>query len=198
MLDPLRADGVLPTLGSLFDRFAVGDLESQLPPWSPSAWPSLYTGVNPGNHGVFDLISFDGYDWDLVDRGDVHEHAIWELLDQRGLRSVEVNVQVTDPPRPIDGALVPGWTVTFSLTTVSLNSGTPTVVDPAARLSLCTTAVNVITSRASTTVALASNPVTETFGRGGVTFTRNRSVRSTSTECTPESSNVQVNLTVRL
>jgi len=109
VLDPLRAEGILPTLGSLFDRGAVGDLESQLPPWTPSAWPSMYTGVNPGKHGVFDFLSFDGYDWDLVDRGDVHEHALWELLDQRGLRSVVVNVPVTDPPRPIDGALVPGY-----------------------------------------------------------------------------------------
>ncbi|GAA0202452.1 alkaline phosphatase family protein [Halobacterium noricense] len=109
VLDPLRAEGILPTLGSLFDRGAVGDLASQLPPWTPSAWPSLYTGVNPGKHGVFDFLSFDGYDWDLVDRGDVHEHALWELLDQRGLRSVVVNVPVTDPPRPFDGALVPGY-----------------------------------------------------------------------------------------
>ncbi|MXR40351.1 phosphodiesterase [Halobaculum sp. WSA2] len=109
VLDPLREEGVVPTLGSLFARGAVGDLESQLPPWTPSAWPSLYTGVNPGKHGVFDFLKFDGYDWDLVDRGDVHEYALWELLDQRGLRSVVVNVPVTAPPRPFDGALVPGY-----------------------------------------------------------------------------------------
>jgi predicted AlkP superfamily phosphohydrolase/phosphomutase len=109
VLDPLIDAGVVPTLGSLFDEGVSGDLASQIPPWTPSAWPSLYTGVNPGKHGVFDFLRFDGYDWDLVDRTDVHEHALWELLDQRGLTSVVVNVPVTGPPRPFDGALVPGY-----------------------------------------------------------------------------------------
>lgn len=109
VLEPLFADGAVPTLESVFADGVVGDLDSQLPPWTPSAWPSLYTGVNPGKHGVFDFLSFDGYDWSLVDRSDVHEHAIWELLDQRGLTSVVVNVPVTGPARPFDGALVPGY-----------------------------------------------------------------------------------------
>ena len=109
VLDPLIDAGVVPTLGSLFDEGVSGDLASQIPPWTPSAWPSLYTGVNPGKHGVFDFLRFDGYDWDLVDRTNVHEHALWELLDQRGLTSVVVNVPVTGPPRPFDGALVPGY-----------------------------------------------------------------------------------------
>ncbi|WP_276239494.1 alkaline phosphatase family protein [Halobaculum marinum] len=102
-------EGRLPTLASLFEGGVSGDLDSQIPPWTPSAWPSLYTGVNPGKHGVYDFLRFDGYDWGLVDRTDVREHAIWELLDQRGLTSVVVNVPVTGPPRPFDGALVPGY-----------------------------------------------------------------------------------------
>ena len=109
VLDPLFDAGVTPTIRSLFEDGVDGTLDSQLPPWTPSAWPSLYTGVNPGKHGVFDFLTFDGYDWDLVDRTDVREHALWELLDRHGLTSVVVNVPVTAPPRPFDGALVPGY-----------------------------------------------------------------------------------------
>ena len=109
VLDPLFDAGVTPTIRSLFEGGVDGTLDSQLPPWTPSAWPSLYTGVNPGKHGVFDFLTFDGYDWDLVDRTDVREHALWELLDRHGLTSVVVNVPVTGPPRPFDGALVPGY-----------------------------------------------------------------------------------------
>jgi len=101
--------GRVPTIESLFDRSATGPLTSQLPPWTPSAWPSLYTGVNPGKHGVYGFLNFDGYDHDVVDAADVHAHALWELLDQRGYGSVVVNVPVTAPARAIDGAVIPGY-----------------------------------------------------------------------------------------
>jgi len=109
VLQSLADDGHVPTLSSLFERGVGGDLESQIPPWTPSAWPSLYTGVNPGKHGAFDFLAFDGYEWGIVDRTRVREHALWELLDRRGLSSVVVNVPVTEPPRAFDGALVPGY-----------------------------------------------------------------------------------------
>ncbi|XVH33578.1 alkaline phosphatase family protein (plasmid) [Haloferacaceae archaeon DSL9] len=109
VLDSLFEDGVVPNIESLCNRGAVGPLKSQLPPWTPSAWPSMYTGVNPGKHGVYDFLRFDGYEWDVVNMTDVKEHAVWELLGREGYRSVVVNVPVTDPPREFDGALVPGY-----------------------------------------------------------------------------------------
>ncbi|MFB6166621.1 MAG: alkaline phosphatase family protein [Haloarculaceae archaeon] len=109
VLDRLRDRGAIPTIADLFSAGAVDGLTSQIPPWTPSAWPSLYTGVNPGKHGVYGFLSFDGYDWSVVDRTDVDEYAIWELLDREGYDSVVVNVPVTHPPRTIDGAVVPGY-----------------------------------------------------------------------------------------
>ncbi|WP_266077836.1 alkaline phosphatase family protein [Haladaptatus caseinilyticus] len=110
VLDPLFEDDELPHLESIFAEGSSGPLESQIPPWTPSAWPSLYTGVNPGKHGVFGFLDFDGYDWDVVNASRVREHTIWELLDQHGYSSVVVNAPVTHPPRPIDGAVLPGYT----------------------------------------------------------------------------------------
>jgi predicted AlkP superfamily phosphohydrolase/phosphomutase len=109
ILDRLADAGVVPTVQRLITDGYVDDLASQLPPWTPSAWPSLYTGVNPGKHGVYGFLTFDGYDWAVVDRTDVREYAMWELLDDHGYRSVVVNVPVTHPPRPIEGAIVPGY-----------------------------------------------------------------------------------------
>ncbi|MDZ5810214.1 alkaline phosphatase family protein [Halorubrum sp. AD140] len=99
-----------PTIHRLVEAGASGPLESQLPPWTPSAWPSIYTGVNPGKHGVFGFLRFEGYDWDVVNATDVREHAVWELLSDHGHRSVVVNVPVTHPPAAFDGALIPGYT----------------------------------------------------------------------------------------
>ncbi|MCL9814020.1 alkaline phosphatase family protein [Natranaeroarchaeum aerophilus] len=110
VLDPLFEAGATPTLESLFESGVSGTLESQIPPWTPSAWPGVYTGVNPGQHGAFSFLTFEGYDWDVINRTDVDELAIWELLDRQGFSSVVVNVPVTGPADEIDGAIVPGYT----------------------------------------------------------------------------------------
>jgi predicted AlkP superfamily phosphohydrolase/phosphomutase len=109
VLDELFERTELPALESLVERGTSGPLESQIPPWTASAWPSLYTGTNPGKHGVYGFLNFDGYDWRVVNASDVHEYPLWELLDRQGLSSVVVNVPVTAPPRPFDGALVSGY-----------------------------------------------------------------------------------------
>jgi len=110
ILEPLFEADEIPTLQRLFETGTSGDLESQIPPWTASAWPSLYTGKNPGKHGVFDFLSFDGYDWDVVNSTHVRERPVWELLSEHGISSVVVNVPVTHPPREFDGALIPGMT----------------------------------------------------------------------------------------
>ncbi|GAA0230273.1 alkaline phosphatase family protein [Haladaptatus pallidirubidus] len=110
VLDPLFEDDALPHLQSIFAEGTSGPLESQIPPWTPSAWPSLYSGVNPGKHGVFGFLDFDGYDWDVVNASRVREHTLWELLDHNDRSSVVVNAPVTHPPRAIDGAVLPGYT----------------------------------------------------------------------------------------
>lgn len=102
-------DADLPHLSGILEKGASGPLESQVPPWTASAWPSLYTGTNPGKHGVFGFLTYAGYDWDVVNATHVRERALWELLDSAGKSSVVVNVPVTDPPRKFDGALIPGY-----------------------------------------------------------------------------------------
>jgi len=110
VLEPLFEAGVTPTLHRLFETGSAGPLESQLPPWTASAWPTMYTGQNPGKHGVYDFLAFDGYDWDVVNASRVRARPIWELLSDAGHSSVVVNVPVTHPPQDFDGALIPGMT----------------------------------------------------------------------------------------
>ena len=109
VLDPLIDDGAVPNLAGVLADGASGPLESQIPPWTASAWPSMYTGTNPGKHGVFDFLSFDGYEWSVVNATHVDERPLWSLLDRQGATSVVVNVPVTHPPEEFDGALIPGY-----------------------------------------------------------------------------------------
>ena len=110
VLEPLFDEGLVPTLQEIFSSGASGPLESQIPPWTASAWPSLYTGMNPGKHGVFDFLTFDGYEWSVINGSHIRERTLWELLDHHGYSSVVVNTPVTHPCRPFDGALIPGYT----------------------------------------------------------------------------------------
>ncbi len=116
ILAPLFDEGTVPTLASIYRDGTSATLESQIPPWTASAWPSLYTGKNPGKHGVFGFLSFEGYDWDVVNARDIREPTIWEILDRHGYSSVVVNAPVTHPPRAFDGALIPGYTAPESPT----------------------------------------------------------------------------------
>lgn len=109
VLDPIFESGSTPTLASLFEEGTAGRLESQIPPWTASAWPSIYTGTNPGKHGVFGFLSFEGYDWRIVNATHVREPMLWELLDHHDVGSVVVNAPVTHPAPEIDGAIIPGY-----------------------------------------------------------------------------------------
>jgi predicted AlkP superfamily phosphohydrolase/phosphomutase len=109
VFEQLYEEDVIPRIESVCTNGVCGPLESQIPPWTPSAWPSVYTGVNPGKHGIFGFIGFDGYDYHVVTGSDVHAHRLWTLLDYQDLSSVIVNVPVTHPPDPVDGAIIPGF-----------------------------------------------------------------------------------------
>ncbi|MGQ3412233.1 alkaline phosphatase family protein [Natrinema sp. LN54] len=99
----------IPTIERLCSDGVTAPLESQIPPWTPSAWPSIYTGVNPGKHGVVGFVGYDGYDWHVTSNDDVHEHPLWTLLDRHDRSSVVVNAPVTHPPDEFDGAVIPGF-----------------------------------------------------------------------------------------
>jgi predicted AlkP superfamily phosphohydrolase/phosphomutase len=109
VFDRLSETDSIPNLESIIEAGTSAPLESQIPPWTPSAWPSMYTGVNPGKHGVFGFVDFNGYDWEVVTANHVREHTLWELLDDHDRSSVIVNAPVTAPPDEIEGAIIPGF-----------------------------------------------------------------------------------------
>lgn len=109
VFDRLFDEERIPAIERICTEGTCTPLRSQIPPWTPSAWPSLYTGVNPGKHGVMGFVGYEGYDWHVVSHNDVRKPSLWELLSHHGMTSVVVNVPVTHPPRPFDGALIPGF-----------------------------------------------------------------------------------------
>lgn len=108
LLDPWLAEGKLPNLARLIAGGARGPLRSSIPYVTAAAWVSCVTGKNPGKHGIFDfaLRRPDGYDVDVVNSTRVRARPLWSILSDAGLRVGLVNVPVTYPPQPLNGALV--------------------------------------------------------------------------------------------
>lgn len=101
----------LPAITELRERGISCTLESTHPPWTGSAWPSMYTGTDPSHHGVFGFFRYDTYpdEGTLISRLDVRRPALWDYLSSEGVPSVVMNVPVTHPPDPITGVIIPGY-----------------------------------------------------------------------------------------
>ncbi len=56
ILDPLLERGDPPNLQALIDRGQKAVLRSTVPTHSWAAWPSFLTGVDPADHGVYDIL----------------------------------------------------------------------------------------------------------------------------------------------
>lgn len=109
-LDEFRDD--LPNFSSLRTEGVEAPLRSTHPPWTGSAWPSLYTGVGPGEHGCYNFFDFGSEypdEAEIVSRETVKSPAIWNVLTARDAPSIVLNVPVTHPADPIEGVLVPGY-----------------------------------------------------------------------------------------
>ena len=109
ILDPLFAEGHMPHLEKLLARGASGVLTSTIPPYTPPGWTSIFTGVNPGKHGIF------GFTLGNVQRNEglvrldrVKTPAIWNVVNAQQHRIGLFNVPMTFPPPVVDGFSVSG------------------------------------------------------------------------------------------
>lgn len=110
-IDPLLAEGKLPHLQRLLNNGARAILRSTRPPYTNIAWPSLITGLNPTQTGVYDASqrqpgSYQAIPYNLTGyRGT----AIWQWVAQFDRRVGILNVPMTFPATAVNGYLVTGF-----------------------------------------------------------------------------------------
>lgn len=110
LLDDLIERGVMPRLQALRDRGASGTLRSTVPTYTPPAWTSAVTGVNPGRHGVYGFVTGNAQSehQELVHSGVIKSPTLWEVANAQGARAGIYNLPLTYPPRRVDGWMVSG------------------------------------------------------------------------------------------
>jgi predicted AlkP superfamily phosphohydrolase/phosphomutase len=110
ILDPMLESGMLPNLQALIDRGTRGVLRSTTPNHSWAAWPSFLTGMEPSNHGVYDIFEREtGARKNLpVTYRSIKEKTMLADLAAAGCTTVMTNLPLTFPPPRVDGRIVAG------------------------------------------------------------------------------------------
>ena len=96
------------SLSSISTIISKGFMSSfiSIPPYTPSAWTSIFTGVNPGKHGVYGFYRVyrdAGFRISLAVSRDVMYPRMFEITSMFNLKSVIVNVPLVFTPQGLVG-----------------------------------------------------------------------------------------------
>ena len=110
VIEPLIAQGRLPTLARLMREGTHAPLRSTIQPSSEQAWTSFMTGVQNGKHGIFSFVRRrpGSYEFEYVNGRNIGAPALWDILSDRGRPTITINVPMTYPPHPVKGVLIGG------------------------------------------------------------------------------------------
>lgn len=104
-----------PNLTAIANEGTAGPINSIVPPESSACWPSLTTGVNPGETGVYGFQDRenDSYKTYVPMGDDVQATRLWDRVTDVSRDATVMNVPVTFPPqrnvqRMVSGFLSPG------------------------------------------------------------------------------------------
>jgi len=104
-----RFKGDLPNFAELMRKWASFRMHSVFPPDSPTAWASIFTGLNPAKHGI---VSFKdpfsrsrvGDYFDKVQN--IKGKTFWDFAGKYGKKCCIVFPHLAYPPWPVNGILV--------------------------------------------------------------------------------------------
>lgn len=108
VINPLMDAGHMPTLEKLVNGGIMGNLATLDPPLSPMLWTSISTGKRPYKHGIHGFTEPDpsgkGIRPAFITSRKVK--AIWNILNQHGLKSHVIGWWPSHPAEPINGTMI--------------------------------------------------------------------------------------------
>jgi len=100
----------LPNLKKIAEEGIYSKLKSTIPPLSPSAWTSIFTGCTPAKHGIYGFTKRrkDSYFPRPISSKDRKVDVIWNILSRHGKRCILINIPFSYPPEKINGIMITG------------------------------------------------------------------------------------------
>ncbi|MBI2238221.1 MAG: alkaline phosphatase family protein [Actinobacteria bacterium] len=110
----------IPNIRKLMSNGMHGDLASITPPITVPAWACSMTGTTPGQLGIYGFRNrkdntYDGLS--IATSGAVKRPAVWDVLGEKGYRSLLIGVPPSFPPQAVEG-----WRISCFLTPPSAKS----------------------------------------------------------------------------
>jgi len=103
-------NGKLPTLREICRDGTIATLSSTVPPMSLPAWNSIFTGTNPGKHGVADsVVRINDQIVPVTNSKFRTMPTMWEYLSNNETNCIIVNDPVSYPPLKIKGIHMTGF-----------------------------------------------------------------------------------------
>jgi len=112
LYDFIKEMSNIPNIKNLVGRMQRRDLISTIPPHTAIAWTTIFTGVNPGKHGIFGFLKFDilNSSYRLTTSEDVKKPFLWELLNNIYKKpQLVINVPLSSPFSRFRGIGIPDW-----------------------------------------------------------------------------------------
>jgi predicted AlkP superfamily phosphohydrolase/phosphomutase/Flp pilus assembly protein TadD len=108
VINPLLESGRMPHLERLLTRGVMGNLSSLWPPQSPLLWNSVSTGARADRHGILGWAEPDADSGELRPIASTSRQvkAVWNILNQQGLRPNVVGWSASHPSEPIIGVYI--------------------------------------------------------------------------------------------
>lgn len=109
LIEPWVKQGRLPGFKQLMEK-SWGNLRSTIPPLSPAAWTSIFTGTTPAKHSIFSFVKRkeNSYFIRAISSRDRKVPPVWTLLLDAGKRAIVINAPFSYPPDRIAGIMTTG------------------------------------------------------------------------------------------
>jgi predicted AlkP superfamily phosphohydrolase/phosphomutase len=93
------------------DHGLLKEMRSTMPPVTAAAWPSIYTGKEPKEHGMMDFLHIDrNYTRQLMYYDPEEHNPFWEVLAKKGLKSLVVTpAMVLKKSKSQNVDIITGW-----------------------------------------------------------------------------------------
>ncbi|MCI0558014.1 MAG: alkaline phosphatase family protein [Nitrososphaera sp.] len=108
LVDRFVKEGAMPNMKKFLEEGVKGTLLSTFPTETMAAWNSIFTGVNPGKHGMPDFRLRLNGKIEIAQSRFRQAETIWQIMSKKGLKSILINDPVTYPPNPINGVVTSG------------------------------------------------------------------------------------------